>query len=119
MKAKLAVLVGLGLCLLAVGLVLLLDHGSSKTQPLVSVQPPPNSNGHFISFGASPAPVVGDTLTATNGQWSGSPTGYTYQLLDCGAVVPTAGRARRTPRRLASELPPIATGRFWRCRLDA
>jgi hypothetical protein len=29
------------------------------------------------------SPKVGDTLTATAGSWSGSPTGYQYQWLDC------------------------------------
>jgi hypothetical protein len=34
----------------------------------------------------SGTPVQGDTLTTSNGSWSGSPTGYTYALQDCNST---------------------------------
>ena len=47
----------------------------------VPVQPPVNTSLPTISGQT----VVGDTLSAANGSWSNSPTGYSYQWQDCDA----------------------------------
>ena len=45
------------------------------------VQPPVNTSKPTITGQT----VVGDTLTASNGSWSNSPTGYGYQWQDCNS----------------------------------
>ncbi len=52
---------------------------SAVTAPPPVVNAPVNTSLPQISGAAK----VGDTLSATDGSWSGSPTGYTYQWSDC------------------------------------
>ena len=56
-------------------------QATSATTPMVTmpVQPPTNTSVPSISGQT----VVGDTLSAANGSWSNSPTGYSYQWQDC------------------------------------
>src|SRR4051794_1523606 len=50
-----------------------------------SAAPPANTAIPTIE-GNNDVPFVGDTLTATNGSWSGNPTSFTYQWDRCDAV---------------------------------
>jgi len=50
----------------------------------VAAAPAPTANPQIE--GNNETPFVGDTLTATTGSWSGSPTGYTYQWDRCDAT---------------------------------
>jgi len=50
----------------------------------VAAAPAPTANPQIE--GNNETPFVGDTLTATNGSWSGSPTGFTYQWDRCDAT---------------------------------
>lgn len=71
-----------------------------------SVGAPVVSNAPFIptSFGAPPpgSPSVGDVLYTNSGQWSGSPTGFTYLWEDCnsggGSCTTAAGSPTNTTR---------------------
>ena len=51
----------------------------SPQTTVVTAPPPANTELPVISGTAE----QGDTLTATNGSWSGSPTSYSYQWQDC------------------------------------
>jgi hypothetical protein len=56
----------------------------------------------------SGTPVQGNTLSASNGTWSGSPTGYIYQWQDCnssgGSCVSIAGATSSTYTLQASDV---------------
>ena len=47
--------------------------------PTVALSPPTNTNPPVVSGSA----VLGQTLTTTDGSWTGSPAGFTYQWEDC------------------------------------
>ena len=67
----------------------------------VPVQPPVNTSLPTISGQT----VVGDTLSAANGSWSGSPTGFAYKWQDCdssGANCSNISGATGSSYRLAS-----------------
>lgn len=64
--------------------------------PAVKFKTPTNlTQIHFITSdtntspsvrdGSAGSPTVGETLTATNGTWNNSPTGFTYQWQDCNS----------------------------------
>jgi len=50
----------------------------------VAAAPTPTTNPQIE--GNNESPFVGDTLTATTGSWTGTPTGYTYQWDRCDAA---------------------------------
>ena len=54
---------------------------STRSPQTTVVTPPPPANTELPVI--SGTAEQGDTLTATNGSWSGSPISYSYQWLDC------------------------------------
>lgn len=92
-RAGLGVLVALCALLAACGNSAGHNHGRpviSRTAPGRDGGPPPGTPG------------VGDVLYTTSGQWSGSPTGFTYAWEDCnssgGSCTTAAGSPTNTPR---------------------
>src|SRR5205085_8375222 len=60
-----------------VGLVTLVPAAAAAGQVAPANTAPPTITG---------TPTVGQTLTASNGTWSNSPTSYAYQWLRCNAT---------------------------------
>ena len=58
------------------------NPASSAQTAVVTVPAPTNTTAPTLSGSA----VQGQTLTTSNGSWSGSPTGYSYQWEDCSSA---------------------------------
>jgi hypothetical protein len=68
---------------------------SPPSNPIIEAQP---ANQTLPTITGTAAPEVGDTLTATTGDWSNSPTSYDYQWLRCvaGGCAAIAGATSST-----------------------
>ena len=76
---------------------------SSAASPLVTAPPPAPANTALPVVSGSA--VQGQTLTASTGTWSGSPTSYAYQWQDCntaGEACSNITSATSSPYKLAS-----------------
>lgn len=80
--------------------ILLAGCGNSQRPPVIHV----HSQHSFVhTFGFSTnTPMAGDVLYTTNGEWSGSPTGFTFLWEDCDSngnnCVTAAGSPTNTQR---------------------
>ena len=61
-----------------------IDHGRPRPRPQ-PCRPPPPAPVNTAPPAISGTAQQGDTLTTTNGTWSSSPTGYSYQWQDCNS----------------------------------
>lgn len=94
--ASIAVIVA-ALCALLAGLALA-GAGRAASQAAPANTAPPTVSG---------TPAVGSTLTASNGTWSNTPTGYAYQWLRCNGggnnCTPIAGATQKTYTLVAAD----------------
>ena len=81
------------------------SRATAEVTAATSPPPPPPTNTALPSI--SGTPIEGDTLTASNGNWEGSPTSYAYQWQDCNsqgeACTKISGAMTSTHRLTASD----------------
>ena len=73
----------------------------------VVVSAPPAPHLRTRTAGVSGTTTQGQTLSTSNGTWSGSPTGYSYQWRECDSSATTAPTSPARPR--AATRSPAAT----------
>ncbi len=61
------------------------EAASLPTQVITAAPPPPPPPANTAPPALSGSPVEGQSLSGSTGTWSGAPTSYAYQWLDCNA----------------------------------
>jgi hypothetical protein len=87
--APLAAVLAVALSIPALVWVVAGSGNGSSTKPIVQTHRVGLLAGAAYIGGSPAAPVVGDTLTTTNGTWGNNPTLFTYQWQHCAGAVCT------------------------------
>ncbi len=76
-------------CLLGVAILLLSVFALTPRTQIAGAADlaPVNTTLPVVSDAAGNPPIVGDTLTTTNGVWNNVPTGFTYQWYATGRII--------------------------------